>query len=230
MANLALEREQLDKAKKLFIAVSQRIMADGATEDDSRVIHISAKLARISHLQKEYPTAQIGYEWCLQKLNSVLKREPSDGIRKLIAMTEDWYGRLFLDNNQLEHALKFMTTSLDHMREIPDIEQEHIVIQLNDIATVCESLGKTEESVACLKEAIEIGKELDLEDLGAIYINLGRIYMKRNMLDEARKNCGYGWKLGHTKKNDNIKKEGEQCIKEIKNMNIYILFYLNHQV
>lgn len=68
MANLALEREQLDKAKQLFVSVTQRVMADGATEDDPRVIHISIKLARISHLKKEYSTAQLGYDWSIKKL------------------------------------------------------------------------------------------------------------------------------------------------------------------
>lgn len=218
MANLALEREQLDKAKQLFIAVSQRIMADGATEDDARIVHISAKLARISHLQKEYTTAQLGYDWCLQKLDNAFQKEPTEETKKLIAMTEDWYGRLFLDCNKHENGLKLMLSSLDKMRDVTDVEQEHIVIQLNDIATVCVQLGKSDEAIGYLNEAIDLGKKLQMEDLGPMYVNLGQAYIKKSMLEEARKNCGYGWKLGVTTKNNEVKSEAEECLKQIRSM------------
>ncbi|KAJ0174125.1 hypothetical protein K1T71_010271 [Dendrolimus kikuchii] len=219
MANLALEREQLDKAKKLFVAVTQRIMADGATEDDLRVIQISTKLARISHLKKEYTTAQLGYDWCIDKLNNIVKNNPNEEVIKLLALTEDWYGRLFLDCNQAENGLNLMISSLDKMRGVSDVEKEHIVIQLNDIGTVCDSIDKIDESIKYFKEAIELGKSLNMNELGAMYVNLGRVYLRKNMLNEARKNCGFGWKLGVLEQNDDIKKEAELCIKQIKSIN-----------
>lgn len=217
MANLALQKEHLDKAKQLFVAVAQRIMAAGAQEDDFRVVHISAKLARVSHLKKEYSTAQLGYEFCLEKLKEAFKEDPSDDNKKLLALTEDWYGRLFIDCNRYEDGLKLMIQSLNRVREIPDVEKEHLVTQLNDIGTVCDRLGKTEESIEYFKEAIEMAKHLDMEDLGTMYVNLGRAYMKKNLLDTARKYCGHAWKLGLTSKNKEIREEAELCFKEIKN-------------
>ncbi|CAK1584509.1 unnamed protein product [Parnassius mnemosyne] len=219
MANLALEREQLDKAKKLFVVVTQRIMADGAKEDDPRVIHISVKLARISHLKKEYSTAKLGYDWCLKKLKNASSEEPVYEISKLIAITEDWYGRLLIDYEKDKHGLDLMISSLNRMVKIENIETEHIILQMNDIATVCDCLGKYDEGINYLLQAIEIGKQVpDMKELGAIYVNLGRIYMKKNLLDKARKSCGQGWKLGVTSKNNEIKHEAELCIQEIKNM------------
>ncbi|CAG9795768.1 unnamed protein product [Diatraea saccharalis] len=218
MANLALEREQLDKSKQLFVTVAQRIMADGATENDPRVVHISTKLARISHLKKEYNTAQVGYDWCLGKLKRMVESSEDDfTTKKLLAMTEDWYGRLFLECNQNEQGLLLMQSALDLMRQIPDIEKEHIIIQLNDIGTVCDKLGRADESISYFKEAIDLGKGLNMDELGAIYVNLGRAYLKKNMIEDARKVCGHGWKIGAMSKNDNIKHEAELCIKEIKN-------------
>lgn len=218
MANLALEREQLDKAKKLFVAVSQRIMADGATEDDYRIVHIGVKLARISHLKKEYDTAQLGYDWCIQKLNNALAIDPTAETKKLLAMAKDWYGRLFLECNQCEHGLDLMLSSLELMKEVPDIEPEHIVIQINDIGTVYDKLGKVDEGIAYFKKAIEMGKELKIEDLGAMYVNLGRAYLKQNLIVEARKSCGQGWKLGVLSNNKDTKDEAESCLKQIKSM------------
>lgn len=37
MANLAMEREQFEKAEKLFVDVMKRLFADGHTEDSSKV-------------------------------------------------------------------------------------------------------------------------------------------------------------------------------------------------
>lgn len=218
MANLALEREQYDKAKQLFIAVSQRIMADGATEDDLRVIHMSIKLARISHMKKDYTTAQLGYEWCLDKLNSAFSKDPSEENKMLLAMAEDWYGRLFLDYNKYELGYNYMKSAYNRMITFKDVDKEHLVIQLNDLGTVCDKIAKVDESIDYFTKAIDLGKQIpDMPDLGVFYVNLGRAYIKKNMLDIARKNCGYGWKLGVMSKNKNVKHEAEVCIEEIKN-------------
>lgn len=216
MANLALEQEQLNKAKTLFINLTQRIMANGATEDDPRVVHISLKLARISHLQKEYTTAQIGFEFCLEKLKKFIISDPSEDNLKLLALAKDWYGRLYLDTNQLELAAKLMTDALDQMKQVPSLEQEHIVQQLNDIGTVYDRLGNTDKSIAYFQQAINLGQAAKLGDLGTMYVNLGRAYLKQKLLQEARKNCGHGWKLGLMNKNKEVKEEAEECLQEIK--------------
>ncbi|XP_050352853.1 tetratricopeptide repeat protein 19 homolog, mitochondrial [Nymphalis io] len=219
MANLALEREQYDKAKKLFVVVSQRIMADGATEDDLSVIHISIKLARISHMKKDYTTAQIGYDWCIEKLNSAVSKNPTEENIKLLAMAEDWYGRLFLECNKDELGFRYMQSAYEKIASLTDTDKEHLVVQLNDLGTVCASIGKIDESIEFFTKAIDLGKQIpDLEDLGVFYVNLGRAYLKKNMIDVARKSCGHGWKLGVLMKNNDVKHEAELCIQEIKNM------------
>lgn len=219
MANLAMETEQYEKAKKLFVAVSQRIMADGATEDDLRIIHISVKLARISHMLKEYATAQLGYDWCLEKLYNAYKKDPSKTNTKLLAMAEDWYGRLFVDGNKIETGLSYMKKAYERMKHLVDIEQEHLVIQLNDLGTVCDRLGNVDESIEYYSKAIDLGKKFpDMHDLGVMYVNLGRAYIKKNMLDAARKSCGHGLKLGVTSKNDDVKREADLCMQQIRAM------------
>lgn len=222
MANLALERKQLDKAQKLFVVVSQRLMTDGAAEDDSRVVHISIKLARICHLKKDFTTAQIGYTWCLEKLNNLLSIEPSEVTVKLLAMAEDWYGRLFVECGNYEEGLHHMISSLNRIKELPDIEEEHIVTQLNDIGTVYDQMGKSDESITYFKEAIEKGQHLNMDEVGTMHVNLGRAYLKKNLVDDARKQCGYAWRLGILKKSDIVKDEAEDCLKEIKAMKLTV--------
>lgn len=218
MANLALEREQLDKAKSLFISVSQRLISDGVAQDDLRIVHISIKLAKISHMKKEYELAQVGYDWCLKKLTGAFEKEPKEEISKLIALTEDWYGRLFVDCNKHEHGLNLMASALNRMRHISSVDQEYIVQQINDLGTVCDRLGRVDESIAYFKEAIELGKKMEYDYLGAVHINLGRVYIKKNLLAEARKSCGYGWRLGYKLKLEEIQHEAAECLKEINNL------------
>ncbi|VVD04981.1 unnamed protein product [Leptidea sinapis] len=214
MANLALQMEQLDKAKKLFVAVAQRVMGSGASEDDPRVVHINLKLARVCHLQKDYITAQLGYDWCLEKLNAQV--DPSNDYKMLIAMAEDWYGRLFVECNKCEQGYKYMLSAYNRMRDFKDMEVAHIVVQLNDLGTVCEKMDNLDDSIKYISEAIELGKtQPDMEDLGIMYVNLGRAYMKKQLLTMARKNCGHALRLGILNKNSELKKEAELCMQEI---------------
>lgn len=219
MANLALEREQLDKAKRLFVSVSQRIMANGAKEDDPRVVHISAKLARISHLKKEYTIAQLGFDWCISQLNKITEKDPDNmEHKKLLALTEDWYGRLFIECQQYEQGIKLMVSALEKMKDVSDVEKEHIVFQLNDIGAVYDELNKPDESISYFKEAILLGKTLNIDEMGTTYVNLGRVYIKKKMIEEARKSCGYAWKLGVLAKDNDVKNEAALCLKQIKNL------------
>lgn len=47
MANLAFETKDYPKAQKLFVTVLQRLMSKGVLENDTRVIHISLKMAKV---------------------------------------------------------------------------------------------------------------------------------------------------------------------------------------
>lgn len=53
MANLAFDTGDYHKAETLFITVLQRLMLNGATEDDMRIIHISLKMAKVFEHLKE---------------------------------------------------------------------------------------------------------------------------------------------------------------------------------
>lgn len=51
-----------------------------------------------------------------------------------------------------------------------------------------------------------------MEELGTMYVNLGRIYLRKELLDNARKCCGYGWKLSIDHGNDALKSEAQLCL------------------
>lgn len=47
MANVAFETKQLKKAETLFLLVLERLLSNGVTQNDLKIIHISLKLANI---------------------------------------------------------------------------------------------------------------------------------------------------------------------------------------
>lgn len=47
MANVAFETKQFKKAETLFLLVLERLLSNGVTQNDLKIIHISLKLANI---------------------------------------------------------------------------------------------------------------------------------------------------------------------------------------
>lgn len=57
-----------------------------------------------------------------------------------------------------------------------------------------------------------------MEDLSSIYTNLGNVYIKKGLLDEAKKSCSRGWRLSKDKKNYETMEEAKACLDEIKKL------------
>ena len=54
MANLAFDTGDYSKAQKLYRAVMQRILSQGASQEDLRIVSISLKLAKIFEHNRDY--------------------------------------------------------------------------------------------------------------------------------------------------------------------------------
>ncbi|XP_058984064.1 tetratricopeptide repeat protein 19 homolog, mitochondrial isoform X2 [Musca domestica] len=78
MANLALEREQYEKAEKLFSEVMKRLLEEGYQEDNLKVIHISLKLANIAHHLGKVEKSMLGFNWTLPKIEKRAESNPDD--------------------------------------------------------------------------------------------------------------------------------------------------------
>lgn len=66
-----------------------------------------------------------------------------------------------------------------------------------------------------LENSIVVAKKRpEMCDIGTIYVNLGRVLMRKGLYDKARKSCGRGWRYGIDKKNQECIDEASKCIKE----------------
>ncbi|XP_077285986.1 tetratricopeptide repeat domain 19 isoform X2 [Arctopsyche grandis] len=214
MANLALERSQLDKAQKLFVNVMQRLFSKGIAENDLSNIHISLKLAHICHLQGDLEKAEIGFQWSLNHLENESK--VSKDVVLLRGLAKDWYGHFLYDAKRYRESYVALSEAHDILINFCEDNPHQIIVLLNDMASANEKMEKYDEAEELLKRALKFSKDTSQTAyLPTIHINLGRLYMKRGLYDKARKSCGYAYRLGKEQKNDDQKKEALNCVKEV---------------
>ena len=54
-----------------------------------------------------------------------------------------------------------------------------------------------------------------MEDLSSIHVNLGNVYIKKGLLDEAKRCCTVGWKLSKSQNNMESLQEAKTCLDEV---------------
>ncbi|EZA58174.1 hypothetical protein DMN91_011710 [Ooceraea biroi] len=220
MANLAFDTGDYRKAQTLFKSVLQRLMSNGAAEDDMRVIHISLKMAKVLEHLKEPKTAEQGYQFCMEKLKERIEKDPEHKDAILLqGMTFDWYARMLLSQSRHTEAFNYFLQAYNICREMNGEEHEQTVVLLNDLGTVCYKQGNYDEAIKYLSAAAKIGKNLpDMVDLSWIHVNLGNVYLKKGLYDEARKSCLKGRKIAKAKDDNDSLLEADECLKEIKKL------------
>ncbi|KAI8124867.1 mitochondrial, Tetratricopeptide repeat protein 19 like protein [Lucilia cuprina] len=98
MANLAMEREQYKKAERLFAEVMRRLLGDGLSEENTKILHISSKLAHIAQLQGDIEKAKTGFVWTLSKIEECRKKMPDDiDVKELWGLTTNCYSIILVD-------------------------------------------------------------------------------------------------------------------------------------
>lgn len=221
MANLALEREQFKKAEKLFVDVMKRLFADGFKEDDIKVLHISSKVAHIAQLEGQIDKALQGFNWTLLKLEEKLKQLPTDEeIRELWGLTKNWYGQTLMENQNYLEAKKHLLEAFAVFTEIHGKFNSEALTMLNNLSVACTYLDDITGARKFLDEALEIAKELpDAAETGMLKANLGLLYLKQGLLQQAKDACTFAWRFGKKMNHKDIVDQADNCLKLINEFN-----------
>lgn len=67
-----------------------------------------------------------------------------------------------------------------------------------------------------LSHSIPGSKLPDMEDLGAVHVNLGGVYLKKGLYDEAKKFCEEGLKIATNRNNQECLDEANECLQTVK--------------
>ncbi|GLG99763.1 Tetratricopeptide repeat protein 19 homolog, mitochondrial [Gryllus bimaculatus] len=220
LANVALEAHDLPKAEKLFVTVLQRLLSAGCAEDDNKVLHISLKLASIYKEKGNKIKAEEGFKFCENHLQKKVERGSVDDDTLLLwAMTLDWYARFAMDQNRFKEAFAFFEKAYETSLRVNGLVHEQNVILLNDLGTLCCLQNNYDEAIKYLNQAIDITKKIpDMEEAAAVYVNLGTVYMKRKMFEEAKQACKEGWRNAKQKNDKETLEEANLCLEELKTL------------
>lgn len=179
------------------------------------MIHISLKLARINHLKAEEEKAEIGYKWCLEKIEK--QKNNSKDFQTLYGVIQDWYSQYLLDRGDVSDSLRHLKEAYKTCLEVKGHNNEQSMLMLNDLGITSFRAGDLESAYGFLSEALSISEEIeDKTHVGVVNANLGLIYLERGITEQAQKYCKQAWHLG--KKHDNVEsiEQANYCLEQIK--------------
>ncbi|KAG5681393.1 hypothetical protein PVAND_010834 [Polypedilum vanderplanki] len=216
LANLAYEVGQLPKAEKLFVTVMQRLMEkENAQEDDIRILHISSKVAHIAYLQENLDKAMLGYEFVLEKIK---KRDYVNDMNyhELYGIVKNLIGQAFIALKKFPDAKAAFLEAQQIFKKYKDEATEDYMILLNNLSCTCAELKEYESASLYLKEAMEIAKKIEIDDVSPYHINLGMLYLKQKLYEKAKVSCNLGWKLSKQYENKEAISAAERCLDQVK--------------
>lgn len=216
MANLAYEIGQLQKSEKLFVTVMQRLMEnEKAPEDDIRILHISSKVAHIAYQQENLEKAMLGYEFVLEKIR---KRDylNEQNYHELYGIVKNLIGQAYIALKKFPDAKAAFLEAQQIFKKYKDEATEDYMILLNNLSCTCAELKEYDSASYHLKEAIEIAKKIEIDDVSPYHINLGMLFLKEKLLEKAKSSCNLGWKLAKQYENKEATDAAERCLDEIK--------------
>lgn len=154
------------------------------------------KLARIKQLKADLENAQLGYEWCLEKISK--QKYDSDDSKMLYGVINDWYAQFLLDKGETKKSLQYLKEAYRICQETKGQNCAESVLLLNDLGITSFRADDLDGAEKYLKEAAELGKNLeDKTNLGIVHANLGLILLEKGILAGAEKACQEAMSLGN---------------------------------
>lgn len=179
-----------------------------------QVIHISLKLAKISQMKNQHEKAEIGYIWCLESIKHHSKDD--NDILNLNGIILDWYAHFLAERGNYGKSLQCLEEAYQICLETEGVNSEKSVLLLNDMGTINWQSGNYEIANQYLSTALKFGQKLDnFEQLGVIYANLGLTKFKLGLMNEAKKFCAEGWRVGNKDNNADAMNQANYCFEQM---------------
>ncbi|XP_055858402.1 tetratricopeptide repeat protein 19 homolog, mitochondrial-like isoform X2 [Episyrphus balteatus] len=199
LANLAMERGQFKNAEKLFADVMRRLFANGESEDS---------------LKENFEKATQGFNWALDKLK---KLPDSEDLNEIKAITCDWYGQLLVEQQKYAEAKKCFEEAFDIFLKKYGETYSELVPLLNNLSVAALGLHDTKSAREYLKMALELVKKIpEATNEGLLQANLGLVYLRDGLAEQAKSTCSYAYRLGKKMQDDDSVEQANYCLDEIK--------------
>lgn len=206
----------MKKAEKLFVDVMQRLMEkEKAPEDDIRMLHISSKVAHIAYLENDMNKALIGYEYVLEKIQS---RDylNDDSYHELYGIVKNLIGQAYIALKRFPDAKAAFLEAQAIFKKYKDEITEDGMILLNNLSCACAELKEYSSAQDYLKQAIDIAKKIEIDDVSPYHVNNGMLFFKQKLFEKAKEACSSGWKMASKHENKEAVQAAERCLDEVK--------------
>lgn len=216
MGNLAYESNELEKAEKLFVVVIQRlIQLEKAAEDDIRILHISTKIAHIAYLKNDLKKAMLGFEYVLEKIE---KKDylNDDNMYELYGLVKNFLGQAYISQKQHNKARLALLDALKIFEKFKEDLSEDGMVLLNNLSVCHAELKEFVIAEKYLLQAIEIAKQLKIEDISPYQVNLGMLFFKQKLIEKAQKSCRAAWQVAKKANNKEALSGAEKCLDLVK--------------
>lgn len=162
------------------------------------MVHIALKLARIHHWRADMESAEIGYLWCLEQVQTRLSSDCDAKV--LYGVVQDWYAQYLLDKGDLERSKQHLQSAYEICAEVKGKCSEEAMMLLNDLGTTSWRAGNLKDAEEYFREAVRISNQLeDQTHSGTVYANMGLIFLEKGIVKSATKYCDKGLTLGNSK-------------------------------
>lgn len=217
LANLAMEAGDFEKAEKLFIDVMQRLFGEGYKEDSVKMLHISAKIAHLCHMRGQLDKAMNGFEWTLEKLGEKVKQYSEDEeLLGLYGLVKSWFAQLLMDKKLYKSARENLEEAYNIYTKLHEDITIDGLMMLNNLSVACTEMDDIVGAIDYLKKAIEMSKDIkSMTEIGIFHANLGMLYFKQLLINEATEACKLGFRLGHSMKNQDAIEQSKYCLNKI---------------
>lgn len=148
----------------------------------------------------------------------------NEDVLGLYSLKLDAYARYLMNQGKIKNACIYFKKSYNISAKLNGEVYEMNVILLNDLGTLAYVQGLEDEALYFFKKAERIGKHLpDMETFSSVHINLGNVYLRQGLLEEAEKYCVEGMKNARRHNYEEGKNEAAICLAEIKKAMMWLL-------
>ncbi|XP_072164844.1 tetratricopeptide repeat protein 19, mitochondrial-like [Diadema setosum] len=199
MADFNLRHGRLIKAESLFKDTLQVLLETGLPQGDPAVVEISLKLATIFERMGRNEDAELGYSWCIEMSEKLLKDTPKDptdesrdaitNIKALLGMCMENFARFLTTRNRLAEAEQYYKKALKICEEDlqeDDVSHPQTLVLLNDLGTVCDMRGHFDEAEGYMQRALLLAEKDSPSMVPTILCNLASVNMHKGRKEDAR--------------------------------------------
>ncbi|GAB1604914.1 tetratricopeptide repeat protein 19, mitochondrial-like isoform X1 [Argonauta hians] len=238
LANLSFSMNEYEKAEGLYKETIKGCLQAGMSTNSNVILEISLKLANIYAIQDRTDEAVSGFEFCIKTLRGKMNEGTYKGEAKkndaseeegekeegqelyndteaLLGVCLDSYGRYLLRLSDYDKAEKMLSDSFSIAKKcLGESHQQTLVIMTNlGVANIFKKNYTLAEQL--ILKAIQIGEDIDAEEISALYCNLGAVYLAQIQMEKAYEACLKGMASAKRHNNSIAVKKAKTCLEKV---------------